>query len=617
MAAAETFGRFTASSPGVHTSRDGGCMRASMGLAVGFHKIGFGRPRVDLRRGAYWLAALLAASVACSRDKPSAAPAEVESVTSALSGACNDGSPCAFTMVTPHGLSPSALLLSATSSLKIDDRVTLKESNGNPAAIANLGTATLQIGTDGHLGDIWSLGPVTVSDRTVVNGTIHGAVTVTKGNSVTIKAQDHTAFTTTTATSSVTFPTNNSGAFLLQPGATGTLGPGAYAAVTANARSVLNLSTGSYLVESLDLESQSTLALNTTAGPITLYVRTTAILRGNITNTTGAQSFTLVYLGTQALSVVAPLGATVIAPAATINVTPVQPISGAFFGSAIEVFSGDTVTHVPASVPTIAAREGQIQAVSFDARSGGQLVGTEVNQLSGGAWLLYRGVDFGQPGQYNRISFELNSPSGANQIVVHVDSPTGPTVATLQTFPTGPGRVAEGAALIGTVSGVHDTYLVFNGSESDTLDWFILFSAPTPVMVSNIGLRGPMDAGAVDAGTQGEEKDVPENVNWMVTQGAGLVLAAQASMRVNFTPPPGMSKVLVQSISTGLVPPAVALYDQNSNPIPPTGSITVTSESKVIITYGPLPSQRLTLVVTNTGTSSATVSTVAGVFPPQ
>lgn len=75
--------------------------------------------------------------------------------------------------------------------------------------------------------------------------------------------------------------------------------------------------------------------------------------------------------------------------------------------------------------------------------------------------------------------------------------------------------------------------------------------------------------------------------------------------------------MLVQATSSGLVPPTVALYDQQSNLIQPVGSITVTTDSKVINTYGPLAVQPLTLVVTNSGSSTANVTAMAGVFPPQ
>lgn len=206
------------------------------------------------REPVVWALLLLMASAACTRDTEpgSREPVAVTQQTSALSGACNDGTPCPFSVVTPSSLTQASLLLSATSTLKIDDRVTVKETSGTPATIANLGTATLQIGTDGHLGDIWSRGPVTIGDRTIVNGTIHGNVSVTTGNSVTVKAKDNKSFTTTTNTSSVTFPTTNAGGFDLEPGATGRLGPGSFGAVAVKSRSTLHVSTGSYLMESLD-----------------------------------------------------------------------------------------------------------------------------------------------------------------------------------------------------------------------------------------------------------------------------------------------------------------------------------------------------------------------------
>ena len=351
------------------------------------------------REPVVWALLLLMASAACTRDTEpgSREPVAVTQQTSALSGACNDGTPCPFSVVTPSSLTQASLLLSATSTLKIDDRVTVKETSGTPATIANLGTATLQIGTDGHLGDIWSRGPVTIGDRTIVNGTIHGNVSVTTGNSVTVKAKDNKSFTTTTNTSSVTFPTTNAGGFDLEPGATGRLGPGSFGAVAVKSRSTLHVSTGSYLMESLDLEPQSTLTLDTTSGPIVFYVRTSVILRGTITSTTDARDFTLIYLGSTALAVEAPFNGTIVAPSAQVNLTSVQPLSGAYFAAGIEVYPGDTVTHVATRNPVFAPREGQIQAETADGNSGGNNTGTVVNNLAGGDWLLFRGVDFGRP----------------------------------------------------------------------------------------------------------------------------------------------------------------------------------------------------------------------------
>src|SRR3982750_3381488 len=85
-------------------------------------------------------------------------------------GPCNVNVACAFAITTPATLAPTALVLDATSSLQIDDRVTVKETSGSPATIANVGTGVTQIGTDGKLGEIWSRGPAPTGDPPGGNG---------------------------------------------------------------------------------------------------------------------------------------------------------------------------------------------------------------------------------------------------------------------------------------------------------------------------------------------------------------------------------------------------------------------------------------------------------------
>jgi len=517
-------------------------------------------------------------------------------------------------MVTPASLTPASLLLSATSSLKIDDRVTVKETNGNPAAIANLGTATLQIGTDGHLGDIWSRGPVKIADRTVVNGTIHGAVSITKGVGVTVKATDNKSFQTVTSTSSVTFPTTNAGGFNLEPGATGTLFPGSYGAVAAKSNSKLKVSTGSYLLESLDLEPQSTLALDTTNGPIVFYVRASVILRGNITTTTDARDFTLVYFGSSALFVEAPFNGTIVASAAQLNITSVQPIKGAFFASGIEVYPGDTCTHQASRVPVIGTRKGQIEAETADGNSGGNNTGTQVNMLSGGDWLLFRGVDFGTAGQFNRIQFNIQSPSGVAQVVVHRDSLTGPTIATLQTIATGTVFAPESTALTTSVTGVHDTYLVFNGPENVGLDWFkLIFIAPETVTI-NSGFANP-DAGPPPNLGQlpfGESGDIPDIIAWgHIPKNVTIPAGSSDGVALNAVVPVVMFAICD---FTGSVPVVLRAIDHNGNTITPANQSTI--GSRVSMITGTLQPQNLGIVVQNNSSAAVTVNCALGLTPP-
>jgi hypothetical protein len=570
--------------------------------------------RPSQRREPVMWSVLLLASVACARSSEPGAgdqqQPDIEQRASAVTSPCTAGTPCSFSIVTPSTLTQASLLLSATGTLKIDDRVTVKETNGNPATIANLGTATLQIGTDGHLGDIWSKGPVNIADRTVVNGTIHGAVSVTTGPGATVKAKDNKSFQTVTSTSSVTFPTQNAGGFNLEPGATGALGPGAFGAVVVKSNAKLKVGTGSYLMDSLDLEPQSTLALNTTAGPIVFYVRTSVILRGNITSTTDARDFTLVYLGSAALAVEAPFNGTVVAPSAQVNVGSVQPLNGAYFAAGIEIFPGDTVTHVASRSPVVSTRQGLIQAETADGNSGGNNTGTQINMLGGGDWLLFRGVDFGTAGKFNRIQFNVQSPTGVDQIVAHIDSLTGPTVATLQTLPTGTMFVPESAPLTTSVTGVHDTYLVFNGPENIGLDWFQLIFVAPPTVTSTSAFVSP-NAGPppnLDQLPQGESGDIPDTIAWTkIPKNVTIAAGASDGLAVNTVVP---SVMFGLCDFTGAGPIVLRALDHNGNTITPANQQTV--GSRVSLITGTLPPQNLGLLVKNNGSAPVTVNCALG-----
>jgi hypothetical protein len=565
---------------------------------------------------AVWSLLFVMAAIGCTRstEPGSEEPSPVTQQTSALSGTCNDGTPCPFSIVTPSSLTPASLLLSATSTLKIDDRVTVKETNGNPATIANLGTATLQIGTDGHLGDIWSRGPVTIGARTIVNGTINGAVTITSGTGVTIKAKDNKSFTTTTSTSEITFPTTNAGAYDLEPGGTGRLSPGSYGAVAVKSRSKLSVTTGSYLLESLDLEPQSTLALNTTAGPIVFYVRTSVILRGTITSTTDARDFTLVYFGSTALAVEAPFNGTIVAPSAQVNVTSVQPLNGAFFAAGIEVYPGNTVTHVASRVPVISPREGPVQAGTADGNSGGNNTGTAVTNLSGGDWVLFRGVDFGKAGTFDRIQLNIQSPSGTDQVLVNLDSLSGTTIGTLPTFATGASFVPESAPLTTSVSGVHDLYLIFNGSENAALASFQLTFVPPATTSTIASSPPPPDAGGPSPSQLvfGESGDMPDTVAW-VNVPPNVTIPANGSDGVEVTTV--IPTVMFATCDfTGAGPLVMHALDHNNNVITPATQTTIGSRAFFITNT--LPAQKLGLLVQNSTSVPVTVNCALGFAPP-
>jgi hypothetical protein len=455
---------------------------------------------------------------------------------------------------------------------------------------------------------------VTLADRTRVDGTIHGKVTITSGNGVFIKAKDAKTFPVTTTNSSITFPLPIPGGVNLEPGVTAGIGPGAFGAVVVKANAVLNMAAGSYLMDSLDLEPSGKLALDTSKGPVRIYIRGAAILRGNIASPTGAKDLSIVYFGSAALQIEAPLTATVISAAATINVKSVQTLSGAYFAPSVEVFPDDTVTHVASQTPVIAKRTGRVEAESFDAKSGGHNAGATIDQLSGGNWLLYRGFDFGAAGQYNRIQLNVLSPTGVDEIVVRVDSLTGTVAGDLQTLQTGPGYIVESTALNPAVTGVHDTYVIFNGAEAGGLDWFELGKAPTGQVLTQSIVKEFPDGGPPPPAPVEDEEDFPDNTFWTqlphdvqmpphTKSGKRLQLGVKADvlLQVTWTGGPG--------------PVGIDLYDESVHLIPPSYSRSFPGENKLLVVMKGVSPQLLALIIRNDGDTMVTTNAVNGFAP--
>ena len=167
-------------------------------------------------------------------------------------------------------------------------------------------------------------------------------------------------------------------------------------------------------------------------------------------------------------------------------------------------------------VPVISPREGPVQAGTADGNSGGDDTGTAVTNLSNGDWLLFRGVDFGKAGKLDRIQFNISLRRG--RIGGDFNSLTGTTIGTLQTFATGATFVPESAPLTTSVSGVHDLYLVFNGSENAALASFQLTFVP-PATTSTIASSPPPPGRGWSepepAGVRGVRRHAGRTVAWV------------------------------------------------------------------------------------------------------
>jgi glucosylceramidase len=192
-----------------------------------------------------------------------------------------------------------------------------------------------------------------------------------------------------------------------------------------------------------------------------------------LNNASSAQTFKILING-QSVSYTLPAGAV-----GTFQWTPGAP--------------GPTPTPTPTPTSGTIDARSTIQAESYSAQSGTQTEtttdtggGSDVGYIANGDYLQFNNVNFGTSAL---STFTARVASGAaagvtGNIVVHLDSPTGTTVATMPISPTGGWQTWQtlNAAMSG-VTGTHTVYLTFTSSQTAdflNINWFTFSAGSTP-----------------------------------------------------------------------------------------------------------------------------------------
>jgi hypothetical protein len=251
--------------------------------------------------------------------------------------------------------------IEAVGTIEIDDRASLRiQGSAAFAMIGNSGGGTADIGVQAQVGTILTKGSVFLRSRSTVNGNVVAIGSVTKQDATpvvtgTISQNASVILPPGPTLSGVTFPGTTSASVDLEPGVARSLLPGSYADIAVKSGATLTLTAGTYFANSLDLEPQSRLSLDQTAGPIQVFVRDNIIDRGEMAMIGGSPAaFLLGYAGTSTLFVQAPFpGGTVIAPNASVTVTSLGATAfmGQLFARNIEIQPDAvfTCTSIPGS----------------------------------------------------------------------------------------------------------------------------------------------------------------------------------------------------------------------------------------------------------------------------
>ncbi|MFO7179879.1 MAG: hypothetical protein DIU78_014360 [Pseudomonadota bacterium] len=258
----------------------------------------------------------------------------------------------ALALELPPLLGPEQVALAATNGLALGDRTTVTGESGSLTSIVAMGTPGAALNTDVSVGHLYSRGPVTLLDRTRVQGSVFTDSTVTLQGGAAIEGlvvEDFEFDPPMRSEWAVTIPDSGAGNVNLEPDQHQTLAPGRFGVVSVKSRSSITLTAGDYFFDALRvLEPQARIIVDQTAGPVRAYVLDELVFRGQLENIgdPSRSDLLLVHLGTAPIILEAPFSGYLVAPNATVQMreTP-SPHNGAVFAAQIATNAGAAFQH--------------------------------------------------------------------------------------------------------------------------------------------------------------------------------------------------------------------------------------------------------------------------------
>lgn len=295
------------------------------------------------------MAAILVALVACG-------PAENEGANEAETvGTAHERvtAPVSFVIRLPNRMAPQDVALASSDWLRLADRAKALSTPQGNAPVVNTGSGSTELGVEAITGNLWSQGPVTMRDRSRVNGSIKSASPVTRQNGTVVTGTVTVGPITPLRDSrwEVSLPAQTGGEVNLEPDTPQReLAPGGYGNANIKARASIKLKAGTYLFQSMMLEPQSRVVVDDTEGPVVVYVNSSFTFRGSIEQVRNpappSPDLLVVVRGTTALPIEAAFRGTIFAPSTLIRLSSTTH-TGTFIGKQVELQAGGQVVHRP------------------------------------------------------------------------------------------------------------------------------------------------------------------------------------------------------------------------------------------------------------------------------
>jgi hypothetical protein len=258
----------------------------------------------------------------------------------------------------PQSISLLDIALLAGDRLELSKRSSVVAPEHGFAPVVNVGSSRLEVGQEARVGQVVSVSRVLLEKKSRVDGNVTSAATVSRefGSVVTGTVTSGASVALRELSWEVPFQIGTTDV-TVHPTSHRTVVPGAYDDVHVKPFGTLALQTGTYYADSLELYPGGRLTLDTTRGPVVIYVRKSlrilgqsSFKRGNGRNGgDNGGDLLIVYLGDREVAIDAPFSGTLVAPAATLEFKGgCSNLSGAAFAKSIELEPNTTFKFRPA-----------------------------------------------------------------------------------------------------------------------------------------------------------------------------------------------------------------------------------------------------------------------------
>jgi hypothetical protein len=269
----------------------------------------------------------------------------VETVSPAMR-ACQHAGECSLKVPLVNGVMSPDITLVAGKDLSIGEGASVVDATGNPMPVINGGDGRTTIGTRARVGKIVSFAPTVVGNGAVVTGDVVSTGDISSHGG-TISGQvlaNQNLGAPGSITWPVLYPQASGGNVEVKTGTT-ELAPGRFDRVRVRKPGALQLTTGTYYLDRLEVDQGASLTLDNSAGMIVVYMRDRMSIEGAFSET-GAQGDILFgYLGTHDVNVsTTNFRGTIIASDAKLHLgSPSGSIAGLFVGKSIDIDRGTQV----------------------------------------------------------------------------------------------------------------------------------------------------------------------------------------------------------------------------------------------------------------------------------